>query len=324
MPKQDTLGGKKGTVKNPSTTPERITPTREPQVITGKDIATINASDLIESNPNDIKTLAKEAKTVKLPGFLQNVENPELSDRQLTGYVGFAHPMSKNWMSQVAAGCEQGQPYLNHEGRFIALKQVEFFLLVGRSFMTLMHGKDGKFLYVTEDMEETQVTCDSTTNGGTLLNNLTPYVPDGATVKLEPHYVVLMLVNINNSQLVPIKGDFRGTKSGGMEQAFRAIEAAGTPEWEKLSDSHKATLAFPQPFGRVYHIIRSKPGVSKSTGNDFHSTICHSQPSNITQMQLLVDRFGDDDFKKKLDAAYVNFNSRVTFLEKIMNEGFEE
>jgi hypothetical protein len=38
----------------------------------------------------------------------------------------------------------------------------------------------------------------------------------------------------------------------------------------------------------------------------------------------LVDRFGDDDFKKKLDAAYVNFNSRVTFLEKIMNEGFEE
>jgi len=177
----------------------------------------------------------------------------------------------------------------------------------------------GQFIYCTRDLGVTVV------NGPiNILNRATgqlvPALPEGAKVVPEPHYIVLLLVNLNGN-LIPIKGDFRGTKSGGIETCIRAVEAASTPEWGKLSEQHKVSLAFPQPFGRVYHFIRTKGEISKSTGRAFHTTNATSVPSNVSQMQLLANAFENEEFSNTLNEAYENFTKRVKFMDDIAENG---
>lgn len=314
MPKQDELAKSKGkpqSAKVEAKEKQELEKLREQY--NEKTIIPTSKPDLIES-----KEAEKAIKKVDLPAFLQTTEMPELSSRRVTGYVGFAHPMSKKWAQMSAAGLEEGMPYLFHEGRFIPAKTLEFFLCRGESFKTCMNDR-GQFIFVTRDLGVTEV------NGPIFMLNKqtgqrTIVLPEGGKVVPEPHYIVLLLVNLNGN-LIPIKGDFRGTKSGGIETCIRAVESASTPEWGKLSDQHKVSLAFPSPFGRVYHTIRTKPDISKSSGRTFHTTNSVSVPSTIAQMQLLATAFENDDFKHILDEANTNFDKRVEFMEDIAENG---
>lgn len=277
----------------PVPTPEPVSPStgRHKQVITSKDVGVINASALIKSS-------------VPIPAFLQQVAMPDTSNRQTTGYVGFAHPQSKNWVHMQQAGLEEGQPFVNHNNAYIPLDTVQFFLCMGASFQTMMAGKQGEFIFVTTDMDM----------------RMDQVIYKGNACKLDPHYTCLLLVNLNGS-LLPIKGDFRGTKSGGIENAIRAIEAAATPDWLKLSDQHKATAAFPQPFGRVWNEISTKRQISKSNGNPYHTAGCTCTPATVTQMQLLVTHLKDAEFQDSLAEAHTNYKARIDFLHNIMRGG---
>lgn len=276
------------------------------------------APTIVPSSPPALIESKVNLPQVELPAFLQRTEMPELAGRQLTGYVGFAHPMSKNWPLMAAAGCEEGMPYLNHQGRFIACKTLEFFLCRGETFKTVMNDR-GKFIFATRDIATTEV------NGPIIgvnrqSGNRVILLPEGGKVIPDPHYICLLIVNLNGT-LIPIKGDFRGTKSGGIETCIRAVETAGTPEWGKLSEAHKVSLAFPVPFGRVYHTIRTKPNVSKSSGRPFHTAIASSNPASVSQMQLLANTLANEDFKTVLIEANNNFDKRLEYMDDIADNG---
>lgn len=240
--------------------------------------------------------LAKRLQT-NLPAWLQQNNNmPLVVPQDSSGFVGFAHPMSKKWPLQQQAGLETGDIYLFRDNQYIPKKEgLKFFLLCGASYQSLMNQK-GEFLWATTDLEE---------NGPTQGNNTT-----------EPHYICLLLVE-DGDYLVPIKGDFRGTKSRGIEGAIRAVEAAASPEWLGLSDKHRITAAFPTPFGRVFHHMTTQRYIGKSTGNESFITNVTSMPSTIAQMQMLADEFDTQEFQDELAEARQNYDARIAFMNKV-------
>lgn len=268
-----------------------------------------NEYPLTESKPTAVPTqvsnpqtsaIAQAAKKVQLPGWLVKSQMPEVADRQLGGFVGFASSQSGKWNEQQLSGLTDGQPYLYHQQRYIPLASLDFFLLAGESFQTLMVGKEGQFKWASRDLEEE----------GPMMGSNRP----------EPHYVCLLIVAAEG-RWIPIKGDFRGTKSGGIEGAIRAVEAAATPEWASLSDAHRVSCAFPQAFGRVYHRCTTKYQVSKTSGNPYYRANCISNPATVTQMQELVDVLSDEEFIEQLNECRKNYDERIALLDGIAAKG---
>lgn len=281
--------------KPPVSVPATVTPPK-PQPPTVPVIVTPPAT-LTKSNSNT--DLAKKCAELNIPGWLQQSQMPGVIGSDLTGFVGFGSSASGKWSEQQAAGIEDGQPYLWHNQNYIPLHpSLNFFLLAGESFQSLMVGKGGEFKWASRDLE---------IEGPTLGSNRT-----------EAHYVCLLIVDVEGYGLIPIKGDFRGTKSRGIEGSIRAIEAAATPEWLGLSDSHKITAIFPRPFGRVYHKITTEYNVSQSNGNPYFVTNAVCSPANISQMQMLADAFTDTNFIVALEEAKKNYQFRVDFMDKVI------
>jgi hypothetical protein len=270
---------------------------------------------LTESKGN--QELVKSATAVAIPSFLQRQTLPEVEDRT-SGYVGFASSASKNWSVQQMNGMSEGQPFIYYKQQYLPCDSLQFFLLIGQSFQTIMVGKEGKFKYVTHDMSEEFEQIRN--NNITVQGKSVPLHSAIGTSKLEAHYVMMMICVTGNS-LIPIKGDFRGTKSGGMEGAIRATEEAAKPSWINLSESTRATAAFPQPWGRVFHSIDTTRHVSKTSGNPYYRANCNSRPAKIEEMQKLVNALQDPAFMEELQAAKQSYDDRIAFLEKIMNEG---
>lgn len=296
MPTVNKVGSKKpATAKQPTNQrtagPERIDPNDTPP--------SYGSTTTLAPNPSDAKALAKATSNLSIPDFMENNVLPEVGDSG-TGYVGFASSNSLNWPQMQMAGLKEGQPFCHHNGQYIAVETLEFFLLLADSFQTLMVGKQGEFKFATRDMS---------------LEG-----PRQGTNRTEPHYVCLLLVKVEN-ELLPIKGDFRGTKSGGVEGAIRSVEAAAEPEWLKMSDAHRITSAFPKPFGRVFHRVTTSYQVSKTSGNPYYRAKCASQPATIAQMQLLADKLKDDDFRVNLKEAKGNYDQRIQFLDNIATNG---
>lgn len=272
---------------------------------------------LIESKENGSKELVASTKGVNLPAFLQQQTLPEVEDRT-SGYVGFASSASKNWSIQQMNGLAEGQPFIYYKQQYLPCDQLSFFLLIGQSFQTIMVGKEGKFKYVTHDMDEEldQVLDHKIKVQGKEVPLRSVIGPS----KLEKHYVMMMIC-VQGNTLIPIKGDFRGTKSGGMEGAIRATEEAANPSWINLSESTRATAAFPQPWGRVFHQINTSRHVSKTNGNSYYRANCNSRPAKIDEMQKLVNALQDPTFMEELEATKKSYDDRINFLEKIMADG---
>lgn len=263
--------------------------TKEPEIAK-------NDSPLIQSN-----TPTKLAVGgITLPAFLSTDEQglPDVPD--LSGYLGFAHPQSDNWDKMSQVGLKTGDPFLFHDGSYVNLNgKVEMFLLIGDEFKSLMIGKKGTFLHVTRDMNE-QMQYDKRNY-------------------LQEHYIVLMLVKVG-SELIPIKGDFRGPKSQGLKTAINATKAASEPQWINKTEAHKITAAFPKPFGRVFHTMTTHREVSKSSGDEYHPTSCNSRPSTVSEMEMLVSHFGNPEWLAKVEDAKSNYDMRVQFMDNLCDK----
>lgn len=272
-------------------------------------------SPLIESKGS--QELVKSVSGVNLPSFLTASTLPEVEDRN-SGFVGFASSASKNWSVQQMNGLAEGQPYISYKQQIIPCDTLQFFLTIGQSFQSIMVGKEGKFKYVTHDMDE---ELEQIRNNSIIVQGKP--VPLHSVIgpsKLEKHYVMMMIC-VTGNNLIPIKGDFRGTKSGGMEGAIRATEEAAKPSWINLSEATRATAAFPQPWGRVFHSIDTTRHISKTNGNPYYRANCNSRPAKIDEMQKLVNALQDANFMEELTIAKKSYDDRISFLEKIMNEG---
>jgi hypothetical protein len=309
MPKSEPLATSKGSKTAPQQSQKSVPVKAEAEKV--ETLVPSSPPALIESN-------SKAIQNVALPSFLQKSEMPDIAGRRMTGYVGFAHPMSKKWQSMQLAGIEEGMPYLFVDQAFIPAPSLEFFLCRGESYKTNMNDV-GKFIHVTRDLAVTEVS-------GPIIGvnrqtgNKRQWVPEGGKITADPHYICLLIVNLNG-RLIPIKGDFRGTKSNGIESCIRAVEAASTPYWPKQSDAHKVSCSFPAPFGRIYCTIRTKRDISKSSGRPFHTTVPTCNPSTVSQMQLLVDHMNDEKWNEILAEANNNFNKRVEFMDDIAENG---
>jgi hypothetical protein len=297
MVQVNNLSGGKG--KQPAKAAATKEPEKEKQVITSKDVGTVPA-DLIESKVSSSE-LETKAKGLTLPAYLQG-DMPETVNQNQSGYIGFASSQSPKWSQMQVAGLKEGQPFAYINKSYVVADPLCFFMCAGESFQTCIVGKDGKMMYVSRDLE-------------------TPGPKFGSN-ETQPHYVCLLIVNINGV-LTPIKGDFKGTKAGGLEGAIAAVKAASDPDWIRLSDAHKITAAFPQAWGRVFHTITTKYEVSKSgpnQGNPYFRTLCNSAPSTVTQMQMLVEALQNKEFQEKLDAAYENYCQRLAFFDKWISD----
>lgn len=286
---------KLGGAKKPVAGTPRPAPEKEKQSISDNEVGTM-PTNLIQSNN---ATLANIAKGVAIPAFLQNQTMPDTAERDFSGYTGFASSQSPKYPQMQLAGLKDGQPFAYIDKNYIPLDNLNFFLCAGESFQTCISGREGNMLFATRDMEMKG--------------------PQFGTNRTEPHYVILMILDINGT-LTPIKGDFKGTKAGGCEGAISAVKAASDPDWLRLSDAHKTTAAFPQPFGRVYHSITTKYEVSKTSGNPYYRTMCVSAPATVSHMQRLVESLQDADFNIKLEEAYENYGQRLKFLDEAVKK----
>lgn len=280
--------------------------------------------EVVEKAPsaNETKALQKAASGIKLPAFLQKATLPQLISGELNGYVGFADVQSKNWPQMQQAELEPGDPFMFKDGNYTPLKPLEFFLVMGDTLRSTMVGQEGTFTFVTRDLETPlkDIAASIETEGlkGPMLEVAQTQKRD--ILKAEPHYVCLIIVKVGET-LVPIKADFRGTKTGATEPAVRAVEFAGTPDWLKQSEAHKATAAYPHPFGRVWNVVTTMPKVGRTSGNNFFVARCQSRPATITQMQMLVDHFAEEQFVTDLEEAERNYQGRLEFLDKIAAGG---
>jgi hypothetical protein len=280
---------------------------------------TVNASPAVTVEPNGID-FSKAPRTgsalaPRIPSFLTQSKMPETSEREVSGYIGFCSDSSKNYPMQQASGLQNGDIFLSHEGQYIKLGQLEFFLASAESFKTVMD-QGGNFLAATRDMTQKEITH----KVGQAPRIQERRADNYSNPKLEPHYVCLCIVNVNG-RLMPIKGDFRGTKSGGIESAISAVRAAGDAAsgWLRLSEAHTATAAFPEPFGRVYHQMRSQYEVAKGSGLPYFRTVGVSGPAKIEQMEMLLNALSDEEFNKNLEEAHRNYLARVQFLDNVIN-----
>lgn len=285
--------------RNPN--PPRTGNGRETQTITQKDVGTVRVG-----NGNNA-ALQKSAKGLQLPAFLQELHLPELVPGGVNaGYVGFVDQKSKKYGLMKDAGCDDGDPFIFYQQQYHLAKPLEFFLLKGDSFRTTMVGQDGKFMFVTRDID-------------TPLRQLAEEAPEKMKphiLKAEPHYSCLLLALLGDT-LVPVKADFRGTKAGAGSSAILAVKSAAEPDWLRISNDHKATAVFPQPFGRVWNSVTTKYKVGKGSGNSFYVANCVSKPATMDQMQLLVNYFNDPDSVAELEDAERTYETRVAFLDKI-------
>lgn len=279
------------------------TPTATPPLDTRQTAPT--SQPVIQSSGNQA-ALAKAAGGINLPAFLQpDNQLPEVAE--LTGYIGFCSNASEKFGEMVSIGLADGEPFLHHQGSYLKLPEpkLEFFILMGEEFQTVMVGKKGVFHYATRDMEEE--------HPGITINN--------QHNKCEEHYITLCLVKVG-SELIPIKGDFRGTKSGGIKTAIRAVRAAGDPEWATRSAANRVACAFPKPFGRVFHCITTSRHVSMGNGNPYHRANCQSRPSNESEIMSLVSAFNNEDFLRQLNEAKKNYDSRVEIMDNLATNGY--
>lgn len=253
--------------------------------------------------------LQKVSQGFNLPACLQDDTDIVLAQNMLTGYVGFADHRSKNWPAMQAAGCETGDPFIYRDNAYIPLRPLEYFLMKCETFRSTMQGQEGKFTFVTRDIE-------------TPLSELQrkhPTLPidKGRGARAEPHYVCLMIVLLQDQSLVPIKADIRGTKTGAVEGPSRAIEAAASPDWGKRGDTHKLSTMFPKPWGRVFHSVTTHPKTGKTSGDGFHVCNAVSTPTSMTLLESLFAAFKDKDFITDIEEADRNFKSRVEHFDKI-------
>lgn len=301
MPTINKLGGSKAPVAS--------APVEHPKadiVTTGEAGVTLIESKAVPTNGVDFKS---QISKVKIPSFLQTAM-PETSEREQTGYIGFCSDASKHFPEMQSAGLENGDIFLNTQGQYIKCPQLDFFLVSGESFKSVMD-QSGRFLYATRDL--------SVKEARPKINGKERFFSGDTNPKLNPHYICLCIVN-PNGRFIPIKGDFIGTKSGGIESAISAVRAAGDEKsgWLRLSEAHQTTAAFPVPFGRVFHQMRTKGEVAKSSGMAYHRTVTVSGPANLSQMQSLLAAMGDEEFNASLEEAHKNYTARVEFMDKIV------
>lgn len=228
-----------------------------------------------------------------LPAFLSDDgTGPTLANGLQNDYIAVLESLSKNLDQLMAAGVKLGNFYAVKKGQIIPLPTVNYFLMTGRSYLTHYRGSEMELLYCSKDVREEN--------------------PDPKN--RSAHYVALLLVELGDT-FIPIRGDFRATKTNGIELAFRALEAASKPEWGRVSEAHKVTMAFRKPFGRVYHTMTTKLTVGKVSGNKFYVTQGSSVPAKLGQMQRLIDLFQDTEWVNDVNAVYQQYMRRCQFLD---------
>lgn len=229
-----------------------------------------------------------------LPAFLESIGDlPEAGAK--AEYLGFASTKSKQWLAMSQAGCQEGTPFAFANGQYHPFPQGMIGHLIDvRKFFTTMEGQEGKITRCT--------------------------LEDLGIAKHDPHYLAFWLIRLPGGQLLPIRGDFRGTKSGGFEQAMQSLKLAATPEWLSFSDAHKISAVFPHPWGRVIHTITTSREVSKSTMNVYYKTNAMSKPSNMDDIAQLANALRDTEFQNKMNEQWVQFERRNSYYHSLIGK----
>lgn len=268
-------------------------------------------TDIAEQLDIDVGSLAGvdfnkllERTSSHIPDWLTKAENYGDVVGALQGdYVGFAEPMSKNWMLMSQAGLGQGEPFAFIKGKYVRLNPLQYFILESKTYkIATTKDQNMQIKFVTDDLE----------------TPLSSYANQFAK-EAENNYTCLLLVLVNG-RLWPCRADFRGTKEAAGGMAIRAVEAAKTEEWLRQSDAHKLTAAIPIPSARVLNSVTTVPDVSKSSGRKFFRAVCNSRPSSLDEMKLYLAHLENKAFKDLLDEASRYYDQRLDSLDKMIGK----
>lgn len=230
------------------------------------------------------------ATALAVPAFLSAIPAIPAANDLPEGssiYGFYASSRSKNYDKCIKAGASDGDAVISVEGNLIPAKPLKFFLAAAFACRSKMEN-DGSISRVSLDIKTRR---DET--------------PD-------EHYVTLLVVSVN-SQLIPVKFDFRTTKSGAAEEAIRTLHQAQTPEWAGLTPAHKETAAFPIPWGKVFSEVTTQRKVS-STGLVYFQAIPSCRPATVGEMKQLMDAAGDTQFLATFEKVKSEYEQRVAEL----------
>lgn len=270
------------------------------------------APGIVDGKPAGAPAPALQPIKSNVPAFLKQFSAPALTGQQTgTGYVGFASDSSANWPSMQAAGLENGEPFVHHNGAYVKLPNstLHYFLVACESFKSVMDS-GGTFLYATRNLKVDRVTLKLPTGKARTF--------DSAPGGIQEHYTAYLFALVG-SEVMPLRADFIGTKAGGIMSAVSALRAAADPQsgWSDLSDAHKVATQFPHPFGRVMCAMRTVPKLGKSSGNTYFRALCAPRPSTITEMEILVRNLSSTAFNEAAEAAHKSYLDRVKFLDTL-------
>lgn len=183
-------------------------------------------------------------------------------------YGFYASSRSKNYDKCLKAGAAEGDAVISVEGNLVALKTFKYFLAAAFACRSKMEN-DGSISAVNLDAKT--------------YRNETP----------DEHYVTLLIAFVNG-KLIPVKFDFRTTKSKAAAEPIRTLHQSITPEWGNLSPQHRDTMAYQIPWGRVVTETTTQRRVS-AKGLVYHETIPVSRPATPDEMKALTEFASNQD-----------------------------
>jgi hypothetical protein len=214
---------------------------------------------------------------------------PEDSFRAPGGpYVGQLQPNTGKRPALVAAGCADGDFYLDEGGTVTPLKQFRFWLLQAAAFRTVQSAT-GDVVSASRDMSDKS--------------------------KGDEHIVTLIVVDAGG-RLVPAKADFRRAQWQAASAAIEGVRQATSVEFPKMSDAARVAAQFPAPFGRVTTTVSVQKKVSRTSGKSYFVCSGTTAPTSVTDMQRLADALKSDAFITSAEAAQKSYAARVEMLTK--------
>jgi hypothetical protein len=247
----------------------------------------INVPGVVPTTPAE----TPQNTALAVPAFLSNIPAipsvEELPDG-VSIYGFYSSSRSKNYDKCLKAGAAEGDAVIVVEGNYIPAKPLKFFLAAAFGCRSKMEN-DGSISRVSLDFKtKTEATPDE-------------------------HYVTLLVVLLNN-QLIPVKFDFRTTKSKAAEDTIRMLHQAQSPEWAKLGNDHRETVAFPIPWGKVFCEVTTQRKVG-SSGLPYYQAIPTPRPASVAEMKMLMEAAGNVEFLATFERIKTEYEQRVSDLK---------
>jgi hypothetical protein len=198
-------------------------------------------------------------------------------------FVGVLQGDTGKRQALQAAGCADGDFYVDDGGAITPLKPLKFWLLQAQPFRTKM-AASGDIVAASLDFHDKSAG--------------------------DEHVVTLVIVDTGKA-LVPAKADFRRSQWQVGNDAINGVRRAASPDFPNESDAAKVAAQFPAPFGRIVITASTQRKIGRQSGKPYYEATGVATPASVTDLQRLADAMQDPDFLARVSEAEGSYKYRV-------------